>query len=527
MHRRILLVVLAIVLLAAVAGTLRLYGSWRAAQLAAEEAGVAGPSFLETLGGASPGERTSSLAFTVQVPAATPPGEPVVLHHGLQMLVLNKTGERTYSGTIDVSNRSRYDTIYYGYSRGGRIEWGEYGLRGVAKEEFPRKFVLGAANEVNDVVERWKWLPNEPLSEAEIPSLAGTKAVAPRPTFWKGAYLPDFWAGEGSWRLNYEQTIARLRGSGFDWIALKPPTSQSSDDPPAYSTGPGGGLCPDYPEWALREHIRVFKEAGFKVLVSAQLCNTGSFEGRSDAWWKQWYDEMERVMRYYAGIVKEEKADALAIAFQGKLPKEAGAPAFASAEWADILDAAESAGVPITFDSGAWGTDRPEPDILPHPLDLIDFEDRLDFYEVGIHNILFTDNAEHTQAEIDAAVEALMDRLDRLHNETGKPVVLGAVAYQSRTNAGTPWPEILYVYQEPDEIWEKHNVTYSGRQQAMIYESVMRQVAEKPYIQGVFTWGYGYVDTPLSPDEGIRGKMAERVLARWFGAIAGALEPGS
>ena len=100
---------------------------------------------------------------------------------------------------------------------------------------------------------------------------------------------------------------------------------------------------------------------------------------------------------------------------------------------------------------------------------------------------------------------------------TGKPIIASGVAYESKVGAGLPkGPEILYVFEDPDLAATKYNITYSAEQQAMIYESLMREIAQRPYIQGVFTWGYPYIETPLVPDSAIRGKMAERILAKWF-----------
>src|SRR3989338_3054990 len=452
-------------------------------------------------------KNTGMVEFFVTTPATTPPREPIVLHNGpVNRVVLERIGDNTYYGVLDVSEREKGEETAYGYSRGGRIEWGEYGLTGYASNEMPRRLTVGKNTTIYDQVERWKWLPSQPLDENDIQSLAGKKNFESRQEFWKGAYMPDFWSGEGAWPLNYNQTIKNLREKGFDWIALKPPVSMKSKNPPQYALGEAIN-CPSYPESALREHIRVFKEAGFKVMISVQFCQDSW--GNDDSWWKQWYDEAERAVKYHADIAREENADAFVIAFAGKLPKEEDAPSFASKEWSEIIDAAKTSGALVSFSSGAWGADWSDPDALPHPLFVTDFMDRLDFFDVSIHNTLFTNNSNPTQEEVDAAMKILIGRLDRLHNMTGKPVIASSVAYQSKVGSGLPkGPEILYVFDDPDAVWEKYNTTYSSEQQAMIYEALMRQIAEKPYIQGIFTWGYSYVDTPLTPDETIRGKMA-------------------
>lgn len=497
---------------------IKMFGEMKMGQLESDAA----ESITENLGesgAAKPETRVDEfqpfITFNVRVPETTPQREPIILHYGLKTAVMNKTGEFTYSAMLPRSVLKEQISIPYGYSRGGRIEFGEYGFSGYATGEMPRELLIEDSNNADDVIQRWKWLPTEPLNEVDIPTQAGTKKFEPRSEFWKGAYMPDFWSGGSEWELNYDQTIENLREKGFDWIALKPPVSEKNNDPIQYVIGEAT-TCPSYPDEGLRKHIRVFKDAGFKVLVSVQLCTT-SYENKNDAWWKQWYDEAERVVQYHADVVREENADALVISFSGKLPKEADAPSFASDEWSQIIDAAESAGVPISFSSGAWGADWEDPNALPHPLANVDFMDRLDFFEVGIHNTLFIDNSNPTQEEVDEAMGILIGRLDRLHEITGKPVIVSGVDYHSIVGSGLPkGPEVLYVYEDPDVVWNKYDIEYSAEQQAMIYESLMRETAERTYIQGVFTWGYSYVDATLTPDGTIRGKMAERILSKWF-----------
>lgn len=51
----------------------------------------------------------------------------------------------------------------------------------------------------------------------------------------------------------------------------------------------------------------------------------------------------------------------------------------------------------------------------------------------------------------------------------------------------------------------------------MIYESIMQQVAQRDFVQGLFPFSYWYVDAPLTVDDmSIRDKMAERILVNWL-----------
>lgn len=460
----------------------------------------------------------SVVSFNVAVPATTPQMEPIVLHYGLQELLLNKTGPYSYSGTMNVSGMPAGTDVAYGYSRGGIIAFGECGFMGLGSDQMPRNFTVGSTVSINDTVTCWKWLPSSPSNETMIPTLAGAGNFTNRSEFWRGVYLPDFWSPGQD--INYNQTIAKLKSEGFDWVALKPPVSQSSSDPIQYA--PGERInCPSFPNDTLKDEIHAFKQAGMHVLLEVQLCTSGStYQNRSDSWWLQWFSQVKKVVQYHAEMAKEEKVDAFVLQFDGALPLASGSPNFSSQEWSQIIDIAKTSGAKVSFSSGAWGADNTDPSALPYPLASVDFINKLDFLEVSVQNTLFLDNSHPTQAQADNAMGIVMSKIDYLHNVTGKPVLISPVDYASTDGSGLPkGPEVLYAYMDPSTVYSKYNVTYNDTQQAIIYEALMRQIAKRPYIIGIFSWGYGYVDSPLTPDGTIRGKMAERLLSEWFGNI--------
>lgn len=453
------------------------------------------------------------------VPSTTPPAEPIVLHYGLSELVLKRTGNFTYEGILNASNYNVGSTVAYGYSRGGIIAFGECGFMGIGGALMPRNFTVGVDTQINDKVTCWKWLPGNASEEPLIPTQAGGGAFEARPRFWKGAYLPDFWSPEQAY--NYNQTIAHMKQEGFDWIAIKPPVSESSSDPVQYALGQRIN-CPSFPNDTLKDEIHAFKHAGMHVLLEVQLCSgEDQYQNKNSTWWQQWFSQVKQVVQYHAKIAKDESVDAFVLQFDGALPLATGSPNFSSEEWSQIIDIARTSGANVSFSSGAWGADTADPHALPYPLGSVDFINRLDFLEVGVQNTLFLNNSYPTQADIDAAIEKIIGRLDYLHNLTGKPVLIAPVSYSSTDGAGLKkGPEVLYAYMDPSKVYSQYNVAYNDTQQAMIYEAIMRSIASRPYIIGIFTWGYGYVDSQLTPDDTIRGKMAERVLSRWFSNLS-------
>jgi hypothetical protein len=266
--------------------------------------------------------------------------------------------------------------LSYGYSRGGFIPFGE---KDFLEGKEPRHFTIGSENEIQDVVEEWKWLPSKPLKEKDIPTLAGKKTFKPRSQFAKGVQFVDFW--EENWPYQYEASIKHLKAKGYNWIKLAPPWDIKNQDPPEIS---GTDVkVPVYPDDKLREHIRIFKENGFHVMLSIQICcEPISFEGRSSAWWQKWYDQLENFVGHYADLSKEEGVSAFVLGYDHTLPLDPISPLFASERWRKIIQRAKTSGALIGFETNAWGASYE--DVIPGPAELIDFWDELDFMGVGL-----------------------------------------------------------------------------------------------------------------------------------------------
>ena len=93
-------------------------------------------------------------------------------------------------------------------------------------------------------------------------------------------------------------------------------------------------------------------------------------------------------------------------------------------------------------------------------------------------------------------------------------MVFSGVAYSSSEGSSLEkGAETFFTWEDPANIIDEYNST----QQAMIYESIMQQVAQRDFVQGLFPFGYWYVDAPLTVDDmSIRDKMAERILVNWL-----------
>jgi hypothetical protein len=46
-------------------------------------------------------------------------------------------------------------------------------------------------------------------------------------------------------------------------------------------------------------------------------------------------------------------------------------------------------------------------------------------------------------------------------------------------------------------------------------------IMARPWIAGSMTWAYSMIDADTDPDGGVRGRLAEAVLAKYYGQFTG------
>jgi hypothetical protein len=456
---------------------------------------------------------TQSTIFRVMVPESTPDLDAIVLHVEGETFLMNRVGSAHYEIEIDTTGYETGRPLRYGYSRGGFLapggEGGEYKILGNVGN---RTFVPGKQIDANDTVTEWKWFPTQPIEDPIITSLATSSQVSEREEFWAGPLLVDFW--NPNFTLQYDSTIAHLKDVGYEWVALAPPWDYQSVDPPVIS---GENVkVPAWPDEELRKEIRAFKSAGFKVYLQPQVCCTSfNVSGRSDGWWDAWYIEYENFVRFHAQMAREEGVDAFSVSgMPDSLPGARYAPSFAEERWDRIFETAKESGAPVGFGYHVLPPgDSPQ---LLWPQEATAFYDNVDFIALGMWNPV-SDEQFPTQDEIDAGYDLVFREIDYNHNVSMKPIVLSQIAYFSEIGASQEkGPEEFPTWEDP----AIHVDRYDAKTQAMIYESLMRHVAERAYIKGGFAFGYYYLDAPLNIDSDIRAKPAEKIFADWIKRIS-------
>ena len=57
--------------------------------------------------------------------------------------------------------------------------------------------------------------------------------------------------------------------------------------------------------------------------------------------------------------------------------------------------------------------------------------------------------------------------------------------------------------------------------QANALEALFQVISTRPEITASLSWSYRMIDTPLTPNDGIRGRLGEAVLAKWYAILGG------
>jgi hypothetical protein len=259
---------------------------------------------------------------------------------------------------------------------------------------------------------------------------------------------------------------------------------------------------------------------GMKVLVNigtvwadnvdVSLANRSKVRTREwlDAVWAQWGDMMveEAAKCQVAGV------DALQVRPRGDMWNEGDNYAYTSEKIREVV-----ARVRATYDGQVTiGLI----DILdvnePSSLDFLTMWDAADFICVDLTQLHITDSDQPTISAMQGVFEAaLSQRIAPAAGEYGKKVMLN-VQFQSYVGAiREKWVEPSDVYPDLVRDWQ---------QQADAYESLLRALEGKNYVNCLMSVGYWWDDAmdPFNANNSpsishsVRGKLAESVLGKWF-----------
>jgi len=496
-------------------------------------------------GGGSDGDVSANqMEFVVTVPANTPLEDTIYLQAGVNwrsVFQMENIGNRMWrvrisedaliARQVNLSPGTR--DLSYAYTRGvdaNSYSGGEFFDDDPANDAWSEhrivNFTEGSIQE--DTVQRWRFSPRDgeilPTMSAQLttfePRLNGLE-------FQAGVQINDFWpaavpAGTSSgFDPGIDSTSQAIGNARANWVQIAPAWDYEQIMPtPILKPFPGGS----YPEASLRAHIRNLKAHGYKVFLLLQTCcnePTDAFTQSVDAnaaWWDAWYAQIENFILFHAVLAEEEGVDAIALAQGNAL--YGNAPAGRIQRW-EALEAK----LRLAY-GGLFG----------YTLSTLDsccsYSPTNGFFNGGIEEIYhlmdfiavyiwagIADNTTPTQAHLDTNAEALFaGALDPIYTATNLPIIvpLAYASYDGGAINARFVDDVAYISGFPEK---DSPLTYDGIEQAMVYQAIMKAVAKRPHVTGLYPFGYNWVTMSLAPIYGIRGKAAEKVLAEWYESI--------
>lgn len=462
----------------------------------------------------------SVVVFTATVPAYTPAEDTLILFVGNDQYPMTKIGANRWQVKVNKSELG-IGTQTYAYSR-SRLGYlsGERLNQDVKEFDWNsiRSVNLDQAKSIEDAVSSWRLIATDGPPTLRIDSSYQSTSITPRvsgQTFLAGFLLQDYWTG--AFRDLIKPTNQEILGANGNAVMIAPPWDYETIDPLpdlTYQTK----KVPAYPKGELTSHIKAAKNAGLKVILEPQICcSLTEAQNKSDAWWQQWYKEVEEFYTFHAEIAAQTGVEAIYYMWNHfGLPGQTGSPSWAAEKWQSILAETRkrfsgTIGYTVLLNNGNPDTLTGVPVWPPEALSL-----NFDAWSVALWRDT-TKNDTASQAEFTSSLDKIFTKgLKPLYDQTGKPIII-TPAYPSGEGASSETDVNKYggaMWQkEPGPVKIDHTV------QAKIYEAIMQAVAKNSFVVGAFPFGYQFVDAPNAYDYSVRAKPAAEVLKNWYGRM--------
>jgi hypothetical protein len=478
-----------------------------------QTSGQTGPS-LPGLTGNSP-IAEPSLTFTVTVPPNTPPHTVVYL--GLYdedgNLYQFPKMERVSDNVWRLSSSEYYqqlqtrDVLRYKYNRDQ--------LAYMTDEEFApdspdtyRTITLGDSPEINDVVKKWRWLPEPgavtPTVDAHVIPL---KPRVDGYAFQSGVLMADFWWTPFDNLI--ESTDQRLAEHHVKWVSISPTWNYTQTAPLPVIGNVG------YTEEELANHLSRMKADGFEVYMAPQVCcDLPEKSALNDAWWEEWLKQYGTFLQYHVDMANHFDVQYFSTD-PGYFVNDNIPPQYRKQLDALVDDA--HARFKGNFGRSVYVGGNVAKDLYCAP---IDNGDRWDYFSVSFWAGIST-GFDPSLEELSANALKVFDRcLAPLYRKYHKPVILTQVAYPS-VDGGLQGTTFLDGEDPAISLWEPYSDKFQLDlvEQAMGYDAIMNAVAKSDYIIGVYPFVYFPETLPVTLEYNIRDKPAEEVLSQWYESI--------
>lgn len=426
-----------------------------------------------------------AVTFRVSVPPETPADATVVLVGNRP--ALNDGTETTGTTMSQIPGNPWLYEAEVVFDHDGQLVY-NFELRSEdVLETQPREITTSFDGQVvNDWIAEWPGIKNE---------------FEERDGYVKGFYTPDFFSN------NFidlsESTYERILNHGGSAVVVSSVWSygQSQPIPTLEFRGVHAGTVATPLEQAL-EQSQIAHDAGLEVFFGPQFNMEqapGGFElyngPKSDEWWTEWLKLADEMWTWQATVA--EMADAEYMMVPGPLfhvydyiDKPSDDPFIVNFEAEQARLMAKIRRIysgKLIVTGGAQQYDFPG---------LADFNG-VTTYDLGVPQLPADTTVE---GFIDYYEERFVERVDSIYEKWGNPVFFYTIHAPNLPTADDPSGELA---------------------QANAYEAIFQVLAKRPFINGSLTWAYDMIDAPLIPSDGVRGRLAEAVLSKWYAILGG------
>jgi hypothetical protein len=330
---------------------------------------------------------------------------------------------------------------------------------------------------------------------------AKPRSVELQPGFIKGFYTPDFFSN--NFIALSESTYKRILDHQGSAVVVSSVWSYGQTQPiPTleYRAVQAGSVATPLVE--IVEQARIAHESGLEVFFGPQFNMEqapGGFElyngPKSDEWWAEWLKLADEMWTWQATVAELIDAEYMMVPgplfhVYDQIDKPSDDPLIVSfeAEQARLM-----AKIRDIYSGKLVVTGNPRQYDFPG---LADFNG-VTTYDLGVPQL----PADTTVAEfVDYYEERFTERVDPIFEKWGNPVFFYTIHAPAVPTAGDEAGEIA---------------------QANAIEALFQVIAKRPFIKGALTWSYDMIDTPLTPGDGLRGRLGEAVLAKWYSILGG------
>lgn len=347
-----------------------------------------------------------------------------------------------------------------------------------------------STQEMTDLAPRWEaFLLTQAESQAANQGKSSSLPYARGITLAHEGY--QIYNGYGSQEA--EKALNKIHSISANAVAIVPYTgARSTTKPMVYPVWQSAGSENDMAVVFAQYHARTLDMIS---LLKPQIWFSGGWPGsvkmENEEDWQAFFGHYRKWIRHYAMLAAIHESDAFCVGVEF-VHATLGHPDV----WRTLIqDLRHIYPGPITY-AANWGREAEE----------IAFADALDFVGVNSYYPLSNDLAA-SQAQLDTGAGKIIDKLERLHRRTGKPIVLTEVGFRS----------VDACWQQPHD--EPNGRTFEADHQAQAYQAMLKALDGKTWCQGMYWWKWptylGYAqETPRSFTP--CGKPAEKVLQNYF-----------